>query len=176
MNEQNEEKAENEVTEGSEVSENEAKTPDVLSDVSPDAGPAAGDAPASDDPAFAAALGQSAGQNDPDPAPAPDEAAALRQAFPYLPEAGRAAMREAPRYRELRALGLSAREAALAAFGELPAMGVAGQGKAHLTDPAGRAGLDPLPTMSEEQYATAREVFGDAVTDAELEALFRRVR
>ena len=108
--------------------------------------------------------------------PAADEAAALRRTFPYLPEAGRNTMAKAPRYRELRALGLTVREAALAAFGELPAMGVAGQGKMHLTDPAGRAGVEPLPTMSEEQYATAREVFGEAVSDAELEALFRRVR
>ena len=104
------------------------------------------------------------------------EAAALFAAFPYLPEAGRAAMQNAPRYAALRALGLSAKEAALAAFGELPAAGVAGQGKAHLTTLAGKAGVEPLPTMSEEQYATAREVFGEAVSDAELEALFRRVR
>ena len=174
MNEQDRNKAVNTTADEDKVSKNDTLSPDETAD-------------GTDDPARAAALGQ-APENGADPAPATgesdpapafseaDETALLRQAFPYLPEAGRGTMAEAPRYRELRALGLSAREAALAAFGELPAMGVAGQGKAHLTDPAGRAGLDPLPTMSAEQYATAREVFGDAVSDADLEALFRRVR
>lgn len=114
--------------------------------------------------------------SDPTPADEADEAAALYRAFPYLPEAGRAAMVSAPRYAALRALGLSAREAALATFGELPAAGVAGQGKGHLTAVAGRVGVDPLPTMSEAEYAMARTVFGESVSDAELEALFRRVR
>ena len=174
MNEQDKKDAVNMTADEGKVSKNDVLLPDEAAD-------------GTDDPARDAALGQEP-QGGADPAPsaqesepalafsASDEAAALRQAFPYLPEAGRSTMAEAPRYRALRALGLSAKEAALAAFGELPAMGVAGQGKAHLTDPAGRAGLDPLPTMSEEQYATAREVFGDAVSDAELEALFRRVR
>ena len=174
MNEQDKNKAVNTTADEGKVSKNDVLPPDEGAD-------------GTDDPAHDAALGQEPqGDADPvpaaqesDPAPAfseADEAALLRRAFPYLPEAGRGTMAEAPRYRELRALGLSAREAALAAFGELPAMGVAGQGKAHLTDPAGRAGLDPLPTMSEEQYAMARAVFGDAVSDADLEALFRRVR
>ena len=148
-----------------------------------------------EDPALTAALGagepdaeqmpETAADGAENPAPADDvptgadaaaEAAALFAAFPYLPEASRSVMQQAPRYTALRALGLSAKEAALAAFGELPAAGVAGQGKAHLTTLAGKAGVEPLPTMSEEQYATAREVFGESVSDAELEALYRRVR
>lgn len=167
MNEQDKNDVTNDLAGEGKVSENDAPAPD--------------DADETEDPARQAAEGRApetevAPEAPDDIAASADEAAALRRAFPYLPEAGRSTMAQTPRYRELRALGLSAREAALAAFGELPAMGVAGQGKAHLTDPAGRAGLDPLPTMSEEQYATAREVFGEAVSDAELEALFRRVR
>ena len=104
------------------------------------------------------------------------EAAALYRAFPYLPEEGRATIAGAPRYAALRAVGLSAREAALSVFGEMPAMGVAGHGKSHLTGMAGKIGVEPLPTMSEQQYATARAAFGETVSDAELEALFRRVR
>lgn len=97
-----------------------------------------------------------------------DELVALSEEHPEVVEAVSAPNKE--RYAQLRALGLSPKEAYLAS--SLPRR--ARDGRSHLTDSMPRSVRSPEGAMTRREMRAARELFSD-LCDAEIQRLYKKV-
>ncbi len=92
----------------------------------------------------------------------------IRREFPEIVEAMAAA--DAERYSELRAMGLTPREAYLASSTPKRPSG----GRSHLRDSLPRSAKSPESNMTRRELSAARELF-DGLDDGEIQRLYKKV-
>ncbi len=100
----------------------------------------------------------------------------IREMFPQLADVNELSeIENSERFVELRAMGLSVREALLATNGTAKARGSAYDNRSHLKSSVPKAGGSSGIQMSRAELQAARDLFG-TLTEKEIKELYKRVR